>query len=331
MPPENHRLLTRQQDTECPRQCDAVAWVQGELDETDHESFAQHLDTCPSCRAVALDTKSIIRSFASAPRTREDRWGVRTSVGAVAAAAAAVLVSIVLRESPQENAGIETQAGELLRTTAFDGGAAIEWMESRLGEDGTWDPSSWSRFGAEGVGMHAFALLALTRGAELDPQPARLKHVEEAAKWLVRQQDEAGLIGMPLTAGRFDHPVATLALLESWRLTGQRDLREAADSAVRHIADHQQPHEVWNPTQNAGHRAWTVGALLRAEELGWPDLGQAIARGKASLGTRSSQEFGGDCLKQRSFWTLALGHADPRPMQPADDLFSASVAVLAAR
>ena len=85
------------------------------------------------------------------------------------------------------------------------------------------------------------------------------------------------------------------------------------------------------PMDDPGSTAWSVGALLRAQELGWSGLEPAIERVSAPLARGSRAALSGDRLSERAFWELALGPTVPRPGQAVDDLFAASVAVLAAR
>lgn len=303
-------------DEDCPRQGDAVAWVQGELGPAESADFARHVQACAGCRTLARDATVLLRSLAAAPQRRRlpafARWSPL-------AAAALVLASLVLREAPTRD------AGRAVRFAAVDA-APVAWIESQLGADGTWDERSWSSLGrGREVGIHAFALLALARGVEPDPEPARLQRLERAADWLVERQQEDGLVGDGPGPAGFDHPVATLALLEAWRVTERDELGAAADRAVRRIAAED------DAGRSAGQAAWTVAALLRAEELGLPDLRPAIERHQAAPGTPAVLRSGHDVLSQQAFWTVALGGERRPRAAAAPDLFSASADLLAVR
>ncbi len=174
--------------------------------------------------------------------------------------------------------------------------------------------------GAQRVGVHGLALLALARGAREAPDADRRARVLAAARRLAEAQDADGLLGSE-RAGGYDHPVATLALLEAWELTGDDALRTAADRAVAHlVASGPSRGLAWD--RDRGREAWTRSALLRARTLGWRDV-------DAVIGPDVGRDH--DLLADAGFWDRALpAGAAPRADADPLDLLGASLAVLRA-
>jgi hypothetical protein len=175
--------------------------------------------------------------------------------------------------------------------------------------------------------MHAFGLLALVRGAGADASPGVLTSIRDAAHWLVDRQNDDGSLGLPLATGRFDHPVAALALVEAAALTGDPGLHEAAARALRHLE--QQRNLLWRRGRETGQATWILAALVRADQLGWGGLGGSIERGRLALGPQAVVLMNGDFLREAPFWSLALAGNGPPRGETVDDLFTASLAVLA--
>ncbi|HTE05669.1 MAG TPA: hypothetical protein VK824_05685 [Planctomycetota bacterium] len=223
---------------------------------------------------------------------------------------------------------------------------AAHWLASALRSDGRFLGGGPEVPRADEVGLHAFALLAL---ASAGPSPATQRENADAAllaaRWLLEQQDEDGSIGAPVGAG-FDHALGTVALLEAGALTGDAPVRAAADRAVALIAERQaldggwQPRVAGLPGGSPAQTAWTLAALLRAQQLGTPDLERAIARGQSRLaadlagdvrdgGSRGPAVAAAD-LDLAAVRAVALGSSRSRAATPAGGLYAASLAVLAA-
>lgn len=309
---------------ECELQAQAVAWLQGELEAGERTMFEDHLRGCGDCTELVRDARKILASWVphrAAPNRRMGR--------PLLAAAAALL----LLASGLVLGGFWGSPAALPASADDSQVSALGWIEGRLSADGSFDPASWPALGAgQQVGVHAFAVLALARGSAEAASPARSAHVSRAAHWLLARQDVDGRLGQAWSAGRFDHAVATLALLEAWHLTGEEQLRRAADLAVGYALHTQAWAAGAGPAGEVG--VWTLAALLRARELGWQELplDAAIARVGVASRTMTDPLIGADLLSERSFWSAALGPVRRWPeAAAASDLYSASARVLAAR
>ncbi len=233
--------------------------------------------------------------------------------------------------------------------------AGAHWLANTLRPDGRFDTGRLEVPHADEVGLHALALLALASADEgSERTPETTDAALRAARWLLDQQDDDGSIGAPVGAG-FDHALGTVALLEAGVLTGDAEVRAGARRAVALIAECQEPDGGWQPRApgqagaSLAQTAWTLAALLRAQQLGVTELQPAIARGQSrlatDLGPRELADLGPGVgrvlsadlarsvtpseLDLPAVRAVALGASRPRAPTPAGGLYAASFAVLA--
>jgi len=288
---------------------------------------------------------------------------------ALAGLAAVALFTLTLHVSLQPpTGGLPVTTGPAVATPPAVAAAApapagaAHWLASTLRPDGRFDTGRLEVPSADEVGLHALALLALASAdvpAERAPETSAA--ALRAARWLLDQQDDDGSIGAPVGAG-FDHALGTVALLEAGVLTGDAAVREGADRAVALIAQRQAQDGGWQPRApgragaSPAQTAWTLAALLRAQQLGATELQPAIARGQARLvadlgssglaAASSGLAAGGDRAAGRdglatagaltpadldlsAVRAVALGASRPHGPTPAGGLYAASIAVLA--
>lgn len=327
--------------TDCDRGSEAVAYVQGELGPAEQEALLAHLESCGACRSLVADARAILgelgatvgeewtETVAMPPEFVEPARRRSLSVrawGAIGAAAAGLaLVTMLVLDDEVAPPDIVAPGPAALAGQAPP--SPVSWVESNLASNGTWYAFSQNQLRGRELGLHAFALLALVRGSEADAPAGRMLSVRDAAHWLMERQADDGSFGLPLSEGHFDHPVSTLALVEAAQATGDADIREAAGRALQHVVD--QRDVLWRRVGQVGPAAWTMAALVRADQLGFDGLESVLAHGRAVLGPAAAATLGGDLLERESFWELALGGQVRPAEEPVADLFSASLAVLA--
>lgn len=170
-------------------------------------------------------------------------------------------------------------AGAILR--------GIEWLLTHQDEDGRWscaafmkhdgaDPCDGAGNPVNDVGVTGLAVLALAREGTADAKDRRMAAMDRAARWLVSQQDENGLIGgSAVQHHAYNHATATLALCAVAAATASAEVRDAAKKAVAHVESRRNPYGVWRyqPREVDGDTSittWCVMACLAGRELGLP-------------------------------------------------------------
>lgn len=182
----------------------------------------------------------ILRAAAPALAARRAKIARRTR-RAVLAAAALLLGVPLLHRSLADGAGDGPSDGQGPRfapvaSVPGDVREQATWLAARVRPDGSFDAASWTGPRAEGLAMHGLALLALARA---DEDGSHRDALLRGASWLVERQGPGGGFDEGLGArgaAAFGAPVATLALLEVGRVTGEPDVRDAAARAVRSLA-----------------------------------------------------------------------------------------------
>lgn len=161
----------------------------------------------------------------------------------------------------------------------------IEWLLTHQDEDGRWscaafmkhdgnDPCDGAGNPVNDVGVTGLALLALAREGTPDPKDRRAAAMAKAARWLVSQQDEKGLIGgSAVQHHAYNHATATLALCAVVAATDAAEVRDAAKKAVAHVESRRNPYGVWRyqPREVDGDTSittWSVMACLAGREIG---------------------------------------------------------------
>ena len=165
--------------------------------------------------------------------------------------------------------------------------AALRWLASIQGEDGSWpadppareeglDPAALAGTTHTKVGLTSLALLAfLGDGNDLSRGPYKMV-VASATNWLRSQQDpETGLVGSQVGHGfLYDHAIATLALCEVYSLSRSPILKATANKALGVCLRARNPYGAWrydlppvgdNDTSVTG---WMVLALTAAQDAG---------------------------------------------------------------
>ena len=107
--------------------------------------------------------------------------------------------------------------------------AALDYLKSRQNADGSWTQEK----GHKALGVTGLALLTFLAHGE---SPSTLEYgrtVEQAMRWLLKQQNEQG----EFSKNTYAHAIATYAMAESYAMTRIPILREPLDKAVAIIID----------------------------------------------------------------------------------------------
>lgn len=177
--------------------------------------------------------------------------------------------------------------------------AALDWLARHQSPNGAWDVERFeaeckiAKCGGAGRGMYTpgvtgLALAAFLGHGETHKTPIRGAVVRNGLKYLKGIQDVAGRFGVSSavegTFPRFallmdsdhaiyNHPLATLAMVEAWERTRSPLFKESAERAVAFILRAQNPYLGWRygerpQDSDTSVTAWMALALHAAERAG---------------------------------------------------------------
>lgn len=155
---------------------------------------------------------------------------------------------------------------------------AMRWLASVQEPSGAWDGAKWGGNRQNTLSLTGLALLALSSGDASAIQNSLGKQIDRAAVYLSRHQQPDGLIGRPYGGTRYEHAIATYALMEAYKHRPTKDLERVLDSALRYLLANRH-----GPTgkrergsrsaiPGAPESAWALLAMKRAVELGWSEV-----------------------------------------------------------
>ena len=135
---------------------------------------------------------------------------------------------------------------------------ALKWLAEHQDGDGKWDADQFMKHDTVGpacdgagnptkdIGVTALATLAfLGHGSTLRVGP-HAEQVKGAVAWLRDQQQDNGLIGMPVAHDFiYSHCIATFALSEAYGLSGEKLLGPVVQNAINYLESHRNPYSVW--------------------------------------------------------------------------------------
>jgi len=132
--------------------------------------------------------------------------------------------------------------------------AALRWLARHQEPDGHWNGKKYEAKGNDGdVGITGLALLAFLGAGHTEKSGRFRDNVRRAQAWLISQQSpKDGLIGYKYRefhhgyGGGYLHPIAALALAESYGMAKNPQVGAAAQKAVDFAINvHQKPYEGW--------------------------------------------------------------------------------------
>jgi len=301
--------------TNCPRECDAAAWLGGELPPGEAAAFAQHLSACSGCRQAVEATRRVLGRLQSLPAPEHDRdlapdiiaklrarpqvipYKSQRRLRAAAAVAALLLPATLLVRfnypGPRtaENSGTAASLAAdlppvLTDTDAAQVSRALDWFCVQQEIDGSWDPAKWGGNRRFQAALTALPLISLLKGAR---GPAHGEAADRALAWLRREQNEHGSFARFAGDGGYNHGLGTLALLHACAARPTPALRASATSALHYALRTQNAGGGWGDSVNSDVSVtlWYRETLELAARLGWDEAAPALARASRWLQSRT--------------------------------------------
>lgn len=331
---KKHNILRRKED--CPSPEDIVALALDDVLDADRESLQKHLNHCPECQKFFADTGAsvgMLQNAADEPiginllpgvlaRLPQNAWRGRSngSGGRLPAYVFAAWLPLRIAAIALMLAGVGALALHLMYHTAEEPTApspkigavdkGTKWLLAKQTLSGDWDATALGGKPEYDTALNGLAILALSRAnGETGILRASLGR---AAACLIKQQAENGRLGKDVDGTMYNHGVATLALLEVYRITQDEQWRTPITKALTFILNRQSPAGGWgyvesrNSPPNTSVTAWQVQSLLQADKLGWQENRKAVRKALAWMA--------GPVNKNGYF-----GYEGPRPLSEASN------------
>ncbi len=160
-------------------------------------------------------------------------------------------------------------------------GRAVAWLCRTQEPDGSWNTARWGGNKQFEVALTGLSLMAILGGKE---GVASGPVVDRAVDYLLRRQDEHGEFGAPFDSAPYNQGIATLALIQAYRVQKDERIKSAVDLALKAICERQHPDGGWGyrqeatPASNLSITLWQLEALRLAASSGWADLRGPIQR-----------------------------------------------------
>lgn len=267
------------------------------------QAVGDHIAQCAACRQLAEEaagTRDLLRMDADLP-VRDltadimaglpaDAWAAPAPdthrgllihwKGLLRVAAALAILLGTARVLRQRHTGHSITAPDDPVVQAMDAGR--QWLLERQQADGGWDAATLDGRPEYAEALNGLAIMAIIT-AGTSPCTGTQARLEQAADYLLARQSADGLISRDAGAAMYNHGIATLALLEIDRLTGDPRLDAPIDRALACIGNRQAPAGGWGYREdtasppNTAITAWQVKALLQARAQG-RDVPVAVLR-----------------------------------------------------
>ena len=279
----------------CPAPEEVVAFVMEGEEGIAARATGDHIAQCETCRRLAdgirgtrdllrmdedLPARDLVADVMAAlpPATGWTTDGMRARHGIllhwraplrVAAALAILLGSahLLLRtRTPTSGSGPAKEASLAI-------GAGRQWLLAQQQPSGGWDAVTLGGHTEYTEALNGLAVMAIiTAGSPRNADT--FAAMNRAGEYLLARQAQNGLISRDANAAMYNHGIATLALLEIHRVTGDERLNAPIDKALATICNRQSPAGGWGYREdpasppNTSITAWQVKALLQARAQG---------------------------------------------------------------
>jgi len=282
----------------CPQEEFVPAFVLGELCGEELARFEEHLRACSYCQAEVVEVRLLIQTLRQVPdevttseltlrileKVRETPSPPRKRLLPVALPLAAGLLLAILGGWLLIRHGRATDPLE----------RSLSWLAAVQEPDGSWSAEKWGGQRNYTIGVTSFALLAFLKSGERPLDGPFAQHIRKGIQFILSQQTPDGFFS-PLCSGvPYNHGLATTALLEAYRITGDPRLRGPLDRAIRCIRSTQTERGGWSyfqlPSPNTSISVWQVHALLLADSLGWHEARENARKAVAWLSSLVDDE-----------------------------------------
>lgn len=273
----------------CPAPEEVVAFALDGGGAVNALAVDDHIARCETCQRLAeeaLCTRDLLRMDADLPvrdltgdimaELPDAEWGARQCrviawrVPLRTAAMLAILLgaAYLLHRSPPPS-----DVDPLRDPISMAVCAGQQWLLANQLPSGGWDAATLGGNPGYTEALDGLAVLAIC-SADAPRNAATLDSLNRAGDYLLAQQSRNGLISRDADAAMYNHGIATLALLEIHRLTGDTRLSAPINKALATICSRQAPAGGWGYREdrasapNTSITAWQVKALLQARAQG---------------------------------------------------------------
>ncbi|MEM7396119.1 MAG: hypothetical protein AAF492_27610, partial [Verrucomicrobiota bacterium] len=181
-----------------------------------------------------------------------------------------------------------TEARELAaRETAIRNGT--EWLAAAQSDAGSWKAEEWGGQKKYTVGITGLALVSLLHAHDDPVEGPFAPHIARAIDFLRSRQLPGGNYGDIYRTGLYNHAIATLALLEAYRMQPDDELKKSLDRAIHFTLNRKNGTAGWDyvaprsPSNDSGGSFWPLMVLEQARHLGWRQVADARDRGYLEL------------------------------------------------
>ena len=297
-------------DTACDRTEQALAFVCGEMSDTEKSAFSSHSSACPVCRDLVSGYGSVLARLREAPSvspaqdlsTRVARqipdaaWRSRSALpllmfpvrlaACFAVAALGTWLGHRALTGHADRANADTRPPIRVEPApAGSAGAlacAADWLVTIQDPSGGWDVGRWDGRKQYEVGLTGVAVLALLRQDDRNISDAAARGIER----ILGTQSPEGHFGPAEEGLMYNHGIATVALLEAYTRSPDISWKPAIERAVDFVTRSQLPSGGWGYWTEPGDRpntsisAWQIQALSLARACGVrdtsPDINRAV-------------------------------------------------------
>lgn len=292
----------------CDRCEDAASYLCGEMAETDARSFEEHSASCPACNDLVQQLGRVVSTLkadtATEPRMDlthqilsripEKRWSsgtpvvpayswfslpvlLRAAACMVVLLAGALLATRFLYPPAHDSDSLAgtTPTGTQLDESGRIVNQSMAWLVKTQEPDGAWDPTKWEGKKQYKMGLTGMAMLALLQGRGGTSIEANRVASSRALDYILKHQAQEGHFGDAQNGLMYNHGIATVAVLEAYRKTGNSDLKGPLDKAIAFTRTSQLRSGGWGywgqgaQGPNTSISVWQLRALCQARDLGW--------------------------------------------------------------
>jgi hypothetical protein len=181
----------------------------------------------------------------------------------------------ILDEALKTNGGMGTE-----KSVA----SALAWLAAQQSVDGSWPAVEFDGKAEYTPGLTALCTLAFLAGGNTHKNSATSSAtVAKALDWIVRSQDDKGILGGSTGNYMYNHAICMHALLEAYAMTKDPALEAPAKMAVAFTVRAQTREGGWgyreeNLACDTSITGWQVMALKLAKGLDFPDCGKALRK-----------------------------------------------------
>jgi hypothetical protein len=287
---------------DCKHRRQVHSYLQEELSERQRTRLETHMRECEVCRRELEETRQVVEKLRSlspeemgrdlAPeiisRIPQESWGRPRFNWAVPAAVAACLVLAVLGGLfflPETGEEVPERVAK--KSRAVD--RALTWLADSQEANGSWDAKRWGGQTDYTIGLTGLAVLAFLSGEEDPFGGQHAGAIGKGLEFMVGTQGPDGLFGPPVSGAMYNHGISTVALLETYGLNRDKDLKKPIDAALRYTYGAQKESGGWGYRKgkpfppNTSISIWQLQALFLARAAGWEEAGPKAGKGLAWL------------------------------------------------